>query len=284
VRRYRKVASLGLKVVKLLAMGVPSPVVCKRLGISRSLEQYHRHKAMERGIIKKVGKGRPFIYEKGPNHSLLSSRGQRGRRCGTFVQHYCRLHAANGGTFRFDVHKVGDVEIIKVDGVLTPLFPKDPIHQGREDRYVAAIDLPFDLVGYHNSKATLDFRHSRERSILLVSPPEMHLGLVDLQTTPFLPFHGVVDYVERLLCRYAGWRLGQPEWDGRVHYAFLLDAVDHVDPDLQVGLPLLQRGTEEERLVLYCDNSHGHPEIETTDRRIAVDIMAILEARLRGRA
>ena len=273
-RKYRKIPDLKEQILKRLPFGTPSPIICKQLCISRSLEKYHRDKALEKGIIKKASKQRPFIYEKGPNFLLLSNKNARGRRSREFVQPYCRVHAPKGDHLIIKAIKIGDINRIKTDDGIFPLFTDAPVKQGEEDRYRTNFAIPFEIIGYQGAQAVMDFRYRNNSGLLLISPPELHSYALDLGVLQ--PFQGILDYLAKLLSKHAGWVLSEPYWDGKLHFAFLEEAVQQLSPDLLNGITKLKRGQEEEDLLIYKDNSHGCPELETTVLRVAVDILAML--------
>jgi len=121
--------------------------------------------------------------------------------------------------------------------------------------------------------------NARGGSLVLCAVPELKIpttmileGLLALGNGPYgVLLDWVVDILES-----NGWRLGPPSLPSHYHFAFDLGTVSSAYPELLVGVPVLGRGQEELDLVLWCDSSHGVPELETTESGIAMDLFTLL--------
>jgi len=224
------------------------------------------------GVIKRKGRGRPLIYVPGPYYDLRKAiirKGGSGRR---IVIPSCRLHPPQGNSFFFSVIKEGEQhELRTAEGSSLPLFNK----KGGRD---ASLLIPEAIIGYTGGLIKVS---ARGASLVLSAVPELRIpaptvleGLLALGNGPY---GLVLDWVEDLFTSN-GWRLGHPSLPSHYHFAFDLETVSSICPELLEGVPVLGRGQEENDLVLWCDSSHGTPEVETVGPGIALDLFAALHA------
>ncbi len=258
--------------VELLIAGNPPSIVARKLGISKRLEYYHQAKAEKLGVIKRKGRGRPLFFVPGPlfdYRKAIIRKGGSGRR---IVTPSCRLHPPQGNSFSFSVDKAGEQHVLRTaEGKSLPLFDKKGGHQ-------ATLSIPSATVGYSGGLIKVS---ARGASLVLSAVPELRIpalsvlkGLQGFENGPYGP---LLDWVVDLLSSN-GWRLGPSSLPSHYHYAFDLGAVSSLCSELLEGVPVLERGQEENDLILWCDSSHGTPEIETTDAGLALDIFAVLNA------
>lgn len=258
--------------VDLLIAGNPPSVVAQKLRISKRLEYYHRTKAERLGVIKRKGRERPLIFVPGPHYDhrkAIIRKGGSGRR---IVTPSCRLHPPQGNSFSFTVIKEGEQHLLRtVEGTSLPFFNK----KGCRD---ASLPIPAAAVGYTGGHIKVS---ARGASLVLSAVPELRVPalsvLEGLQGNGNGPYGLLLDWVVDLLSRN-GWRLGPLFLPSHYHYAFDLGAVGSLCPELLEGVPVLSGGQEENDLIIWCDSSHGVPELETTDSGIALDLFALLSS------
>jgi len=261
-----------MKVVELLIAGNPPSVVARKLGISKRLECYHRTKAEKLGVIKRKGRGRPLIFVQGPHYDhrkAIIRKGGSGRR---IVTPSCRLHPPHGNSFSFSVIKEGEQHSLRtIEGTSLPLFGK----KGCRD---ATLPIPAATVGYSGGLIKVS---ARGASLMLSAVPELRIPtpsvLEDFLGNGNGPYGLLLDWVMDLL-NGNGWRLGPLSLPSHYHYAFDLKALSSLCPELLESIPVLERGQEESNLILWCDSSHGVPELETSDSGIASDLFALLRS------
>jgi hypothetical protein len=259
-----------MKVVELLINGNPPCTVAIRLGITKDLVHYHQDKAEEYGVIKRKSSGHPLFFAPGPFYTYRTAiigKGGSGRRISTS---FCRLHPPGGNAFSLPVIKEGEQhELRTAEGDRLPLFPK---RGGRE----ASLQVPAHVLGYSGGMIKLN---ARGGPLLISAVPELRvlnpsiLGvLLERENGPYGP---LLDWLANLFT-LNGWRLGSPSLPDHYHLAFDLGPVRSSCPELLRGVPFLERGQEEADLILWCDSSHGTPEIETTDPGLALDLFTLL--------
>lgn len=262
--------------MELLLEGNPPCIVARKLDISKRVEHYHRTKAEALGVIKRKSSGRPLIYVPGPFYELRTAiigKGGSGRR---IVTSFCRLHPPGGNALSLPVIKEGEQhELRTAEGDRLPLFPK---RGGRE----ASLQVPAHVLGYSGGTIKLS---ARGGSLLLSAVPELRVSspsilevLMEQGNGPYSP---LLDWLADLFNRN-GWRLGHPSLPDHYHLAFDLGPVRSSCPELLRGVTFLERGQEEADLIMWCDSSHGSPELETTDPGLALDLFTILHI-LQGR-
>lgn len=278
-KRYRWKQDPGrtLKVVELLIAGNPPSIVARKLGISKRLEYYHQAKAEKLGVIKRKGRGRPLFFVPGPHYDhrkAIIRKGGSGRR---IVTPSCRLHPPQGNSFSFSVDKEGEQHALRTaEGTSLPFFN---MKGGRE----ATLPIPDAIVGYSGGLVKVS---ARGAPLVLSAVPELRIPapsvLEDLQANENGPYGLLLEWVVDLL-NSNGWRLGPPSLPSHYHYAFDLGVVSSLCPELLEGVLVLSRGQEENDLILWCDSSHGVPELETTDSGIALDLFSLLSSTSRNK-
>jgi hypothetical protein len=256
-----------------LVDGNPPAVVARKLGIFKSLERYYRVKALEYGLIKRINNKRPFLYCPGVNYEHLgfyADLGGSGRR---ILTPSCRLHPPQGNAFTFPLIKEGEQhELRSSGGERYFLFDKDG---GRN----ASLTFPTLTPGSSSGRVKIN---AHGASLVLSAVPELRIYapsvLECLLALGNGPYGLLLDWVVDLFTSN-GWRLGPPSLSSHYHFAFDLEMVSSICPELLKGVPFLGRGQEENDLILWCDRSHGCPEIETTDPDVALELLTILHAR-----
>jgi len=278
-------------VIRLLLDGRSPSAVAKKLGISTSLEQYYREKAVRDHVIVRVGDSYPYRYKKGPGYRPGLYKFRKGRRSPKFVNLLARVHPGNGSSCRLLITKEGDLHTVKLlTGERTELFPRQPKGKNKDKHYTASLPIPGSITGTEGMAATLVFYPHPDPQAqggrLEVSPPEMNLSLDRLQALQGCqPFAATMDHIIRTLATN-GWRFGETIHQGtEVHYAFARSSIDPLLPGLMdcPEVHTLQRGDREDDHPLFRDLSIKEGELETACQGIALDLLAMLEVASRER-
>ncbi len=157
------------------------------------------------------------------------------------------------------------------EGSSLPLFNK----KGGRD---ASLPIPDAIIGRPGGLIKVS---ARGASLMLSAAPELRIPAPSVLEVLLAlgngPYGLLIDWVVDLF-NNNGWRLGPPSLPSHYHFAFDLEGVCSICSELLEGVPVLGRGQEENDLVLWCDSSHGVPELETTDSGIALDLFALLSS------
>ena len=292
-KRYKLRPGIGDLVVKgLLERKCPSEVA-QELGISTSLEQYHRGKAIRDFVIVPDEKVYPLLYHKGPKYKDGVYKIRKGRRSPKFVNPEARVHAGNGSSYRVKVTREGDFcSVTLSEGQCLPLFPRKSVGKPGKQHFNAILPIPAKITGNDGANATVVFYPDPdinvEGGILEISPPELLLDLDQLLAlqSGALPFQPIIDYIINILSRYGGWKFGGALYQSEeVHYAFARSIVEPLIPGFIDGLEVhaLGLGDRETDYELFRDLSIPEGELETTKLDMAKDILARLSEEFKKR-
>jgi len=265
---YRKHFHLRERVVGLAAEGMTVPVICQQIGIRKQLAHYHIHKALEGGGLSVGTRSKPNIYTRGRNYNAFISR-SKGRGVVAQVQIQSRTHQAPGAApLTYKVIKPGDI---------------DDFEERSATIYTKTYELPLEVTGYNNAQARATFIWTKPNSKLQISPPYRLQSLDDIQQESY-PFVPVGDYVF-LDLRKRGWDIDiQPILLDACHYAFDCNQLHALLPGVLDGVEQLKREEGGQREGFWIDMSQGraHPEFETSNRNLALDLLAVLNVVCRG--
>lgn len=283
-RSWRQDKGRTRKVISLLIVGNPPAAVARKLQISSRLELYHRKKAEEIALIKRINKTKPFLYGPGPNFPFLDEVLGKGGSGPRIVTSHCRLHPPQGNAYAFAV-RPGDVDHFRTpEGRSSHAFQYEA-----QDLWKFISPVPAHVLGYTGGCITLLFRWSSRggcsSSLIISSLPELRLSHPRVLEAALGrtggPYSPILDWIKNLLV-FNGWTVGKlTSSPNHYHFAFELESVRTSCPELLQGVSFLERGQEEANLILWQDRSHGTPELETTEPGIALDIFSILHVHIR---
>lgn len=309
-RKYVKCEDVGERIIRSLAAGKTSEWISEHIGVyeGRAVRkqhiQYYKDMAMDKGIIVETGRddeGRGFkCYGRGPNYHLLKYKNWQYR---SFEPILCRLHPSNGNPISVSV---------AISNINQPITILDSNNEGHEVKFLSHLErrngyyvssdqllIPFEVIGHRGAYATVVFKRFDSGSeFLSISPPEVHWTFGQLTgETPWWdycsdydtircnghiigheddPFCFSVGHILYLL-EDNGWEFDWWDNDQPLHFAFDEKAVKTYYPPLLKNVTPLRSGDREEELILYTDRSHGHRELETTDKHLAIEIMNLME-------
>lgn len=313
---YAKREDLSRRIIFALAHGRNTEWVIEQINdgdyprVTKQLIQYYKQIALDKGIIVEDGldeEGFRFkYYRKGPNFYLLKFKDWT--KFGTEPL-LCRIHASRGNSVQAMV-KVSTEESIDIIGEDGKSRKYRIFEEGKRSygvyKSTYQLLIPFSVIGYHKAYATLHRKYifSTNYDVVYISPPEIRYSLdqliggdaeitsyvsssdrfVDDDVGEFNPFRGSIEYALSTL-ESSGWVFHDLEVDHSYHYAFDMNMVKKYYPALAEGVPVYNGYKQEDNLIIYQDKSHGHRELETTDRWLAIEIMTLLEftrQRVRG--
>lgn len=310
--RYYLRWSIGDRIVWALAHGYDTKFIienttdfdCARL--TKQNIQYWKQLALDKGIIIEFptdpdGEGLRYkYYGKGPNYHVFEKYKDSWQK-NNFEPITCRVHCAGGDAIHVPVEKSALNEYLYFDDmngepqrlIIAPEFGRYNWEDSQQ------ILIPFSVIGYHGAYATLHYRGytvSRKLERLFISPPEQRLTIDQLNGERPLneccpdslalnpcqqghqddPFRYSVEYILSILkendWRFSDWENNQP-----LHYAFDERTVKICYPALWQNVPSLSDVSSKDDTILYRDRSHGKPELETTDRGLAIEIATLLD-------
>ncbi len=279
-RRYIKRDDFGTRILRSLADGnISCSALARRMKVDRRRIYYWRNRGVAMGIIIPCGGVCPTFYTKGPRYYVIKIPGWQYRILRPIE---CRVHIPHGDYFPFAVCRIGktQVQINNGNGTSTgvTLAPHIKFSPGLAILPAIRMNIPKRIAGYDGAEATIRF----DKKAMFISPSAVY------QTQPEFeafeqPFDTVLEAIVWVYELIGGWSLDSRPPEPNYHYAFDWDVVELFCPDLLKGIPKLKRGTTPEQLVLYWDESLGPGirDYETTERRIASDIFAILEVNRR---
>jgi len=277
-KKYLMRPGIGEQILELLLDGKYPTQVARELGITPAQEEYYRAKAENKFIIRRIDDQYPLKYVKGPRYQKGLYKKRKNRRSSKFVNPEARVHAGSGDFFRVKAVE-GDLHWIKTSSGPVSLFSKELVGKPGKKHFNCELDLPANLLGYEGGKVRLSFYPSKDQrpGVLTISPPEFHLTLDALiSTDACILFDRVKDHILSLLSESGGWRFFGYTQLQEVHYAFPKDAFKYIIPELTRCVPSLGRGDNEVDLIIFTDQSVPGGEFETTDRGVAIDLLAMV--------
>lgn len=267
--KFIRISEQRLRAYRLLVEGICQNRVAKILKNGRSTINGHAKELENGGYIERIaGTKSPVIYEKGPNGNLLDvlaiRLGTKNDDTGVvdLAKNVVRVPfmAVHHIKLRTTVLRIGDIARIRTRDGTFPFLRKYQDNYHNVDRYTGKI-----LVD--SKEVTIEFVVTPKLQYLEAYLPERFLTKEELRTWRSVAekeFRRILNFIEK----YGRWKFDGVIWTGfKPHFARVAsslmkgyaDQFDTSTPDSKV----------------WSSNSHGRPEMETSEEEISQTLLSL---------